>query len=528
MQTIAAVLVGTVFFLAITFALLSAFSAAAAPTPSTPSPNSIPGVVKAAQVVECSHYATYQTSDYMLLVPDSYTDTLTLTAYSPLAPLQVLEVKPDVAGSSLVSQVFKPNIKVPGGVTARWSTRLASIGALSLNVMPGDRILVASATPRIDSGVIFISKSGILPTAIGQCPFNGLPIQQPYVNGQVFGVAGKGAACAPGVIATTMSDKVMVVAYVAPVSYTCPRDIPAFLSLEDPNGESVTVAYTATNKIQVYSDGSVVATYPSTHYIVMWRDASTVRVKVGSNTFTLNKQLATPVSVVAGAAKKCGLAGTASGLYDFIGVFRDHNIYITGLMPNDKVVVIAGAWSKTITAQGPIEVIDTLDIPTVDLVLALSTGGIRIIILPTRQHLQQLLPTGFWVKVKSEGAEGWYYVTAPLIMRCMEQLVVYSKTRTYTTTIYGNSFEIWSVKFNGKTLGVFPKVVVFVTDGTVTLTGKYGVVTLTASRDAPVAIDTGPGTYVVVRKGPMIRRVDYVSTITIVGKSYDVIAYLGR
>lgn len=522
MQSVLAAVLVSVFFLAIAFTILTAFMSSAQTATSLPAPDTVPVSLSATQLLTCNQYSYYGTNDYTIAVPASYTDFFKLTMYSQL-PAKIDTIMLDEAGTR---QTIKPGISTHGGETVSWSTSLTPAQKLTLRVMPGDTVVVASATPKISSGVLFISSGTIIPNTLGTCPFN-LPAKPPVVNGQALGVEGRGRACTAVSLASTFRDKILVVVSALPSQYVCSRDIPVFVSLMG-NGDSVTVAEGADYRIRVYGAGGT-RTLPFSNAIVIWYDSGTTIIKSTTYQTTVSKSLATPISLEIGAAKQCSQDGEVSGLFTLVAAFKSRYIYIAGLTPGDKIYVQAYTYTKTITANAPTVTIDVLSIPTNDLVSAIQNGGIMITIVPTKEHMKYLFPTGAWVHVRTPSSDAWYYVTTPLVVDCAEQIIVHSTARDYTATINTYKFTIWSLDFNGKNIGTFPKIIAGVEDGKVYLVSRYGVYTLSATpAGTPIIIDTGPGTYVVVREGPMIKKYDYVTSITIVGRRYGIIAYLGR
>jgi len=522
LQQVVAALLASAILLAVMGVSLYVYASSISRSPGVPAPSLAPLRLSATQLVTCSGYVNVSNPSYTLLLPSGMRDELKLSIYSPLEPVNVSAVVPDTPGAAALT----PRIEVPGGSERVWNASLGSIGAVTFKAMPGDVATVASATVRIDSGAVAVYRGGVLPRGVsGACPVGGYPVTAPLVTGAGLAVVSSGSVCAPGVLATPQASKALVVAVANPASFLCSRDVPFFVALAV-GGDSLAVGQTGDYRLAVYLSGRRAAAYAYSSTIIIWYDGGSAEVLTGSGaTYTAQLPQGVP-TILAGVAKACPGEGEVSDTVPFLGVFKDRYIYIEGTYPGDEVVVRAGDYEETVTATGPEVVIDALSIPPQQLATALENGGITVTVVPSREHLQYMLPTGFWVHAETQGADGWYYVQAPLLLQCPVVAYVHS-TAPVQATLVANNFVLWSATLGGRRLGVFGKAIVAVKDGYVVLSSRYGVYSVDAG-GGTLVVNTGPGSAVVVRTGPVVREYRYVTSVTVVGRRYMVALYPGR
>lgn len=219
-----------------------------------------------------------------------------------------------------------------------------------------------------------------------------------------------------------------------------------------------------------------------------------------------------------------------SSFVKYVGMFKDGNITIKGLVSGDHVIISAGGVTKTYLVNSSQLTINLLSVFTpIELIDAIESGGIGLTIVPTSKQILNLIPTNANVLVKSKNANMWVDMYMPVKILCNLDIEVHSYNKTYTTILNSTDYTVWNLIFNGKNMGTYPKVDVHIYNGTITAYSKYGVYVYRApDQDASIYLTTAPIDYIGLEIGTSLIAIPYTYKIVITGTAYYITFSYGK
>jgi len=500
-------------------------------------PETYPVEVEAVQTLLCTGYRDVKIGDYQYRIPSSYAVDFTIYAKSHTRKtVTIVKFVPDTMPDASLLMLFtlSPYEHAVRTFRAPWG----SAGSYTAMVFPGDTVRVTQTRLEIERGTIYSSRAPIsyesqLPIAFN-CPFTGVAESRLNVAGEEVWALIRNPGCAGVILRELSQPKFLILAdYMVKDYYDASIDVPFFLLVrEGANAQvgffrkpaEVGVIYgTHKSKTGTGNSGYQAAAF--------WYDGSRGELYLDNSGSLVLRTGAVSIrggDVILGVAREGSARGEVqilSSYVRYVGVFKDKDLKITGLVPGDKVVLQAGGTTRMYTAVGDTLVVDLLYAFTPrELVDAARSGGIRLTINPSEGRPLLMMPASGKVLVRSDVHEMWIAVDVPVRVECAPSLTVHSKSgRVYAAVITTSDYRSWRVEFNGENLGTYQKAVVTVVNGTVKIYTSYyrDPYVYTAPQDGyTIKINTAPPDYVGVMVGAMMLAIPHVQKIEVEGALY--------
>jgi len=137
---------------------------------------------------------------------------------------------------------------------------------------------------------------------------------------------------------------------------------------------------------------------------------------------------------------------------DYLGIFKSSTITITGLYPEDRIIIVAPNKTTSIVASGSVIDINLINyLSPTEIVTALLSNSLYVAIHPSTEHLLSLLPDRALVHVRSENVDKWIEVPLYVHFACS---VLHGAVNGDVRVISNDG--TFTVYVNGMNVGTYP------------------------------------------------------------------------
>jgi len=508
-------------------------------------PETYPVDLQISQTLACTNYNTIHSNDYDYSIPTSRLIYLTLFAKSYAREYMYID---KIVPNTQPNKPLSLSITLPpeGYILQTLQTPWSIGGQITTTVYPGD-IVNLGFILQITPGTIYSSGAPInyisqITSGSYNFPFTGGSRTTLDISGQEISARIRTPGSAGVVITNINQSKVLILADYMVGNYYYQDDVPFFIDVYNAPSQQVgffrepssvgTIYGTRLNTVSTTNNGYQAAAF--------WYDGSYGNLYLDNSMTPVLRTPQISVSggkVIVGVARQSSATNIPSDYYvssyvNYVGVFKDKTITVTGLMSGDTVVLSAGGVTQMFTANGNQISIDLLSIFTPSQILsAVMSGGIQLTIISSQSQSLSFLPTSARVHISTAVHDMWIDVNIPVNVNCNSSLFVHSQSGTqYITTLYTSDYKVWNITFSGNSLGIYPGVLITVMNGTVKV---YSATTGTYTYAAPnqncaVKIDLSPIGYAGVQICSQLSTIPYVYYIQITGTMYYIALSYGK
>lgn len=214
---------------------------------------------------------------------------------------------------------------------------------------------------------------------------------------------------------------------------------------------------------------------------------------------------------------------------DYVGVYANDTLNITGLQPGDTILLTAAGKSVAVNVTSPRVLIHLLDYFTPEeLVEAITKeGGIGVAIQESESHIIEQVPTKVLVHVATDSYDYWEEVYSPIVTRCNASVATTEFLDSpVTLRLWTPDWAYWYVQVEDIQVGTYLSGLLRLMNGTARILTLTGVVDV----EGPVNIYFGDeeGILIVDTGHQTIRRVEKVYAMEVEARYFILDLKMGK